>query len=544
MRVFVDGVETSLSDTQMQIAQRIINAVKNKKRILINDPPGAGKTLATIYALAMLDKKALILVPNNPILDSWTKYMISLGERDVKVEKVMSKKFFYCMAEDGIDVKVNAAVPYLPCNSGENVVEKRQCRYYKPPLHQNAAGAVREEMKVVLKYEGALGGVLTIYGDEYDICEYYAQYLNYNGNFIVVMTYDKAIYDLVAGRLPKVDVVVMDEVDVGIQTSEKKVIVSIEMLEKLMKSFIDIDDRELKDLIVSISLHLKSGDVPMEKLVELSKMLKKYGLGQEYMPISANVVKDKRIVDTNKAIFIANFFRQLERVGETVVYISGTPMSDDEIKILFKDSERVLVNKKMKGNYVLTSKPVSVVSGVYFKFPRRYKREVETICSAVENAILRMIDDGIKVVVPIFSYRHIETCTNSKLMELYRENLDRDGKLIYEFNQGKIDVLFSTRVFRGVHFSHREMGIVLIKRPYPDIEDDVVKIKLKTKYGRMGLEISSRSHLYQILGRAATSDRNTIYIYTPDKNVYDMIVNIPFEINLIHDYRFGTVFVK
>jgi hypothetical protein len=517
-------VDVELRRNQERISEVVEKTAREGGRILINEPPGSGKTLGVIYGLAKAGVKALALVPNRPIIAVWERYEVYTDDGEAyRFVGIRSKREFQCPAFEGLP----AWSLHVTCNLEEPVASKMEkCRYYAPPFPGWMSGLR------VLKY----GEYMSIRGERWSVptreavCPYYDQFKAYADGENLVMTYDKFFLEALSGRLPRFDVIVMDEVDVAWQHMFKKLELRTEFLREVMRMLKE-KGQEGSDALINVLadavIALEQGVVP-SNLSELATALRMAArrldmdLGSLgfFDPRNAKVIAKTK----GKAVFLLDNSR-LSDFAKSLIYITGTPMEEDEVKELFR-SERYSYNKRQLGKIVLLNGGDMAVKGIWFKQPKLYKGEVQSFCRRMDEWT-KKLSAAVPTLVPIFSYRHFMACEDvGTPIELFREYMDKDGSLLQKFAGGEVPVVFSSRAIRGIHFDFSRMAIAITKYPFPDVEDDLIRWMLSIRrLGRM-VNIAARSALYQAIGRGFSREENLVYLYSPDKKVYDELGNM------------------
>jgi Rad3-related DNA helicase len=107
-----------------------------------------------------------------------------------------------------------------------------------------------------------------------------------------------------------------------------------------------------------------------------------------------------------------------------------------------------------------------------------------------------------------------------KLKELQRE--DKQGKIVNDFKNGKIDILFSTKVSRGIDFPGEKCNsIIFTKYPNPDVKSAFWKILKQTKpnYYWDFYKDKARRELLQRIYRGLRSKEDHVFLLSPDERV-------------------------
>jgi len=99
---------------------------------------------------------------------------------------------------------------------------------------------------------------------------------------------------------------------------------------------------------------------------------------------------------------------------------------------------------------------------------------------------------------------------------------DKEGLLIKDFKNGKVDILFTTKCSRGVDFPGEECNsIIFTKYPYPHPGEAFWKILKETKkeiYWELYKDKSKRELLQKIY-RGLRFKEDHIYLLSPDIRV-------------------------
>ena len=518
-------VDVELRRNQEQISEVVERTAREGGRILINEPPGSGKTLGVIYGLAKAGVKALALVPNRPIISVWERYEVYTDDGEAyRFVGFRSKREFHCPAFEGLP----AWSLHVTCNLEEPISSKMEkCRYYAPPIPGWMSGLK------ALRY----GEYRSITGDRWTVltreavCPYYDQFKEYADGANLVMTYDKFFLEALSGRLPWFDVIVMDEVDIAWQHMFKKLELRTEFLREIMRMLKEKGQEGSEAIIDALAdavIALEQGVVP-SNLSEIATALRMAARRLDIDLGSLNYFNARNVKvigkSKGKAVFLLDNSR-LSDFARSLIYVTGTPMEEDEVKEIFR-SERYSFNRRQLGKIVLLNGGDMSVRGIWFKQPKLYKGEVQSFCRRMDEWT-KKLSAAMPTLVPIFSYRHFTSCEDAgEPVELFREYLDKDGSMLERFAKGEVPIVFSSRAIRGVHFDFGRMAIALTKYPFPDIEDDLIRWMLSIRrLGRM-VNIAARSALYQAIGRGfGGREDDAVYLYSPDKRVYDELGNM------------------
>jgi Rad3-related DNA helicase len=109
------------------------------------------------------------------------------------------------------------------------------------------------------------------------------------------------------------------------------------------------------------------------------------------------------------------------------------------------------------------------------------------------------------------------------------QDRDKEGKLIDDFKNKEIDILFSTKTSRGVDFPGNECNsIVFTKYPNPNVQEAFWKILNKTKPQHYWAfyKDKARRELLQKIYRGLRFKNDHIYLLSPDLRVLNSFDNI------------------
>jgi len=533
VKVYEGDAEVGLRPWQRKSAEELADAIARGEPVALVEPPGSGKTLAVLVAIAQVLKRgerALVLVPYVSMLGVWTKYTVVRedGTR-LKVVPLVSRAHAMCWYTP----EVRADAPGIPCldrnlSAGEKA---KKCPYYAPPSRFKSASFIQ-----AAEYETADGGRVYANANPRSgrACEYYWQFKEVADADVVVMTYKKLVYEWYAGRVPRARVVVLDELEEFPMQTTLRLDVTEHDLNELAKR-VRTSSLKMVAEIVDVKLSLKHGlcKLAYNELADLWRAAH----GADPLPVPATV----RLCVPGRAVFVREagaeiLTRLVGNCGATIVGVTGTPLGDHDVAVLAGMRNRrvriVSNNRRVLGRFIVHVDGQVPVRGIWFKRPDLYEEHVRQACKKFWEYMNWARSAGLPVFAPVISYRHLEACGVDKTM------IDRRGTHIEEFIEGKRDVLVTARANRGVHFPHRRLAVVIFKRPYPDVADPFVawlrgdiKGELLGGSQRVGprwgerrlVEIWSRATLYHMLGRSTKSDEDTVVVLTPDKLVVETI---------------------
>ncbi|MFW6233179.1 MAG: helicase C-terminal domain-containing protein [Nanoarchaeota archaeon] len=109
-----------------------------------------------------------------------------------------------------------------------------------------------------------------------------------------------------------------------------------------------------------------------------------------------------------------------------------------------------------------------------------------------------------------------------------KQKQDKKGKIIMDFKKGKLDVLFSTKISRGIDFPGEQCNsIIFTKYPNPNVKDSFWKILHKTKPGHYWnfYKDKAKRELLQKVYRGLRSKDDSVFVLSPDSRVLNFFEN-------------------
>jgi hypothetical protein len=535
VRAYEGGREVELRPWQRKSAEELAEAIGSRKHAVLVEPPGSGKTLAVLAALAAAlgrGERAIVAVPYVSMLGVWARYRVVREDgTELRVVPLVSRAHAMCWYTP----EVRADNPAIPCldrklSQGEKA---RKCPFYAPPSPFRHGGS--GPFITVAEYDTASGGKLYVNVNRHSgkACEFYWQFREVAEADVVVMTYKKLVYEWCAGRLPLASVVVLDELEVFPLQTMLRLDVTESTLNELARG-VRTTSLKMVAEIVDVKLAMRHGICKLGygELADFWRAVH----GGDPLPDRPTV----RLCAPGRVVFVremgADILARLAGGRAVVVGVTGTPLDDrDAARLLLMRSQPPRIvsnNRRVLGRYIVHVDGQIPVRGIWFKRPELYDDQVRQVCRKFREYIEWARRVGLPVFVPLIAYRHLDACG------IDRSAVDRRGAHIEEFIEGKRDVLITARANRGVHFPHSRLATVILKRPYPDVEDLVIawlrgdvagELADKGRHarprwgGREFIEVHARATLFHMLGRSTKSDSDVVVVLTPDARVIEEI---------------------
>ena len=435
------------------------------------------------------------------------------------------------------------------------------CPYWMP--------IIPSEMKVKNEWEkkeyASVGGKHTLYFRK-DGCPYYEQFKAYTNADVIIFNGDQYILETALGRKPLTDVEIIDECDEFLdnfalegtinltrlgnelngamvsEDSQRKLVDSLseDVLDIINESLnhskeqdniIELDKTRVKNLIQGLvkndMYEIMSDESYLEHCIEIAR--KFYDVTQDAY---VNFYKDKNKNDIFVKLVTINLDKLLSSLIEknkTFVFMSGTLHSERVLKEIFGLQHFKIIDAETFNQGTIKKLKTGLEQD--FKFDNFSKERVSR--EQYLRALDKCIEIGkIPIVVHVNAFQDLPTdleiekyrlsnlISSSDLME--QQNKDREGKMVRDFKEGKIKILFTTRCNRGIDFPFETCNsVVITKFPYPNTQSLFWKILKKNKPNIFWDFYKDKAHreLLQRVYRSVRAVNDHVFLLSPDIRV-------------------------
>jgi len=486
-------------------------------------------------------------VPTKVLEDQYAKdygggrFKVVLNGRAVRFCTIMGRSNFRCPYMD-----VSAANSNLPCTvpltwrSPSGRIEKlrridiaRRCEYWTPNVSSLYLETYEKELKDIVKivsYE-AVSGTRHIIMRNGGLCPYYAQFLAYAHNVIIMM--NSAIWEVetLSGRKPKVAIEVIDEADAWLDSLSMERVLSVHTIERLIERYADTDEvlaKKLDEMLVDLTNLISKYDGYMGEITdEWIKFIGKYSSVFDEIHREASIstllgfdAEAWMVVDTARMkvrFFIpdlkAVFQRFRSRSADKLLLMSATFQSKDILEdvfgiddIYFVDGETkfpgtVYLRRTGKEDYVNYEKWKDE------KFRQKYYECLSEILQKAKRPLL----------VHVHSKKYLP---EDKLTE------DLKNRAIFE---NDFDEAWSTIAKRGLDLpGDKCRAICILKHPFGDLSDGMlqaIRLKLGDQVFFRYYRDRAQRELIQQVGRAVRSEDDWVEVWSPDLTVHNVLMS-------------------
>jgi len=435
------------------------------------------------------------------------------------------------------------------------------CPYWSPILNSE----MKVKMECNKKNYKSVAGEHTLYLRK-DGCPYYEQFSAYADSDVIIFNGEQYILETSLGRKPLTDVEIIDECDefldnfalegtinlTRLKTEIESAIVSEDSQRKLVEGLsedllesvdesrkhLEVQDNVLelekskvsnliKGLVKSDVFEIMSDESYLEHCVEIAR--KFYDVMEDSF---VNFYKDKLKGDIYAKLVTINLDKLLGSLVEknkAFVFMSGTLHTEKVLQEIFglKDFKIIDAETFNQG----TIKRIKSNLEQDFKFENFQNQRVS------REQYLKALDKSVEVskiptVVHVSAFADLPNefelesfklknlISSQQLME--QQKMDREGKLVKDFKEGKVKILFTTRCNRGIDFPFETCNsVVITKFPYPNTQSLFWKILKKNKPDIFWEFYRDKAHreLLQRIYRSVRAPTDSVFLLSPDIRV-------------------------
>lgn len=438
------------------------------------------------------------------------------------------------------------------------------CPYWSPILIDEFD--IKLDNAVKKKYKG-LNNLNFIYYERQPGCRFYEQFKAYVESDVIVFNSLKYLLESVLSRKPETEIEIIDECDEFLDNFSDQRNLNLDRLQNSL-GLIPFDEEYEKDVseMIEILKHIKK-DARVQKAVKIEEIipLKETGiydlfrilLGSdkifEYADEESYVFDAEETARMFKGFFedtyvifykaedslrasivtinLSKRFKDLADKNKFLVLMSGTLHSKKVLNEIFGINEFKLIEAETEQPGKIIVKKTGMEKDCkysnfsngnhsrekYFGVLNKCVELAKKPCVVHVNAFADLPSEK---EIKKFDLKNL--IAREKLIEI--QNEDKSGKLVEDFKKGKYEVLFSTRVTRGIDFPGGQCNsIVFSKYPNPNIKDAFWRILNKTNpnYYWDFYKDKARRELLQKVYRGLRFKDDKVEVWSPDLRVVE-----------------------
>lgn len=422
------------------------------------------------------------------------------------------------------------------------------------------------------KYMGLNNTEFTIYQRKSG-CPFYEQFNSFIDAEVIVFNSMKYKLETVMNRKPLTEVEIIDECDEFLDSFSNQKTISLERMQSSLLQLardteeFDSEIREMFDIVRHLRNNPRIGEsvnsgeiIPLKEtgLYDLFRIFWKepkslkniddenYLFHVDETAKTFRGMSDETYVIARKrdnvlffdiiSVNLAKRLQELVGKNKVLVLMSGTIHSEKVLKEIFgiQNFSTLIAEDKWQGKIHVKRtgleknfKYSNFSSGENSRedYLRALDNCVEIATTPVLVHITAFIDMPLEKEIERYKLKNL--ISREKLRE--EQNNDKQGELIREFKMGKKNVLFSTRVSRGIDFPGSECrSIIFTKYPNPNVQDPFWKILNQTKPQHYWdfYKDKARRELIQKVYRGLRSKDDWVEVWSPDTRVLDFFEEI------------------
>ena len=440
------------------------------------------------------------------------------------------------------------------------------CPYWSPVLPEKYELKDFGENKK-RKYEG-LKGIKFIFHQGKPGCKFYEQFNSYIDADVIVFNSWKYKFESIMERKPLTEAEIIDEGDEFLDSFANQRSLNIDRVQNSLLRLNEKDSelaklkKELSEIIREIkkderiSNAVYSDDIIPLKETGIYDLLNIVadrrelldGIDEESYLSQINETgrmfdefydetfvtfekKENNLIASLVTTNLEKRFNELVEKNKIIIFMSGTIHSEKVLKEIFglRDFKQIDAEKEQQGSikivrtgFEMDCKYANFSSN---RFSRKdYLKALSKCLEIAEKPVLvhvnAFIDLPSEDELKEFEIKNL--ISKEKLKDF--QSGDKEGIVIRDFKEGKIDVLFTTKCARGIDFPGDECkSIVFTKYPNPNVQDAFWKILMKTKPQQYWdfYKDKARRELLQKVYRGLRFKEDKINLLSPDSRVLD-----------------------
>jgi len=444
------------------------------------------------------------------------------------------------------------------------------CPYWSPVLPEKYEAKQFQDLKKK-SYIG-LNEIKFNFYERKPGCKFYEQFNSYIDSDVIVFNSLKYKLETLLNRKPQTEVEIIDECDEFLDSFSNNRVINVDRLQNsvlflagitketddFMKELIEITKKIKRD--EKIRKAVESGEILELKetpVYDLLKILLKspeviYSLEDENYILNVwetarnfdgffdetHLIfekKDNNLLINAVTTNLAKRFQDMINKNKHFVLMSGTIHSEEVLKNIFglKDFKIVEAetNPPGKVDIIRTGMEFNCKYSNFQNGKADRKKYLLALNKCIQTSkkpsLVHINSFGdLPTQQEIEQYKTEALISREKLREM-QEN-DKEGRIMEDFKKKKMDVLFSTKVARGIDFPGEECNsIIFTKYPNPDVKDAFWRILMKTKpkhYWEFYKDKAKRE-LLQKLYRGLRFKGDHVYLLSPDLRVLEQFEN-------------------
>ncbi len=472
-------------------------------------------------------------------------------------------------------LRENKYIDYTQLNDIKNVKRVSVasiCPYWSPvfPSKYEFKGPIFSKAKKHMYY--GLEKNEFIFYERKEGCKFYEQFHSFIESDVIIFNALKYKLESAMNRKPFTEVEIIDECDDFLDSFANQKNINLDRLQNSLIHFIGKSESTEKEIteLLEIIKHIKKDQtisdalfakeiIPLKKtgvydllkiisssisifeeaddesyLFEINEIARTFEgfMNETYLTLEK---RDKNLIVNLVTINLAKKLKEIIEKNKTLVLMSGTLHSKEVLKNIFGLDKFKFIEAEIQQQGNIKIRKTSLEKDFkYSNFSNgNFSRQdyllalnkcveiAKRPCLVHVNAFKDLPDKE-----ELKEYNLKNLISREELKEIQLNDLE--GEIVSRFKSGNIDVLFSTRVSRGIDFPGEECNSILFtKYPNPNVQDAFWKILYRTKpYHYWAFyKDKARRELWQKVYRGLRFKEDKVEVLSPDLRVLDAFEN-------------------
>lgn len=440
------------------------------------------------------------------------------------------------------------------------------CPYWSPVFPDEYDIKILEE-KYKKTYKGLRGKNFAFYQRK-EGCPYYNQFNSYIDSDVIVFNSMKYILESALNRKPSTEAEIVDECDEFLDSFSNSRSINIDRLINSIGNIHATDEESYTKMseVKEILEHMKR-DEKVRNLVQNRDIisLKETGIYDLFKIFLENYEfiteadeesyvhdvektarmfedfmdesyltfnkKDENLIANIVTTNLSKRFKEMVDKNKTIILMSGTLHSPEVLKEIFGIEKFKVIKAENKAPGKIIIKKTGLEKDCKYSNFSNNNHSRENYLKALNMAIDKAKRPTLIHVNSFQDLPYEDEITKYNLNSLIsaeklrnEQNNDKDGKILSEFKEGRINVLFSTRASRGVDFPGEQCNsIIFTKYPNPNVQDAFWKILSKTRPNHYWnfYKDKAKRELLQKIYRGLRHKDDVVELWSPDLRVIE-----------------------
>lgn len=439
------------------------------------------------------------------------------------------------------------------------------CPYWSPVISEEYDLKIFDDAKQ-RKYAG-LNNTKFIFYQRKEGCKFYEQFNSFIDADVLIFNSLKYKLESAMNRKPATEVEIIDECDEFLDSFSNQSTININRLQNAMnyvfpeeasektieelnelikeikkdrkieeaiynKTILSLKETKIHDLlkIFMNNPELISGideESYLHEIWEITRMFDEF-LDETYLTFHKH--ENNLIVDL-VVINLAKKFREMIEKNKVIVLMSGTIHSDNVLKNIFGLEKYVIIDAEVQQQGSIEIVRTGLEMDCKYENFSNGRNTREKYLNALSVCVEKAKKPALVHINSFYDlpseeetkeFKIDNLMSREKLKELQKE--DKQGEAAKDFKKGKIKILFSTKVSRGMDFPGEKCNsIIFTKYPNPDVQSAFWKILKKTKpaYYWDFYKDKAKRELLQRIYRGLRFKEDHVYLLSPDTRVLE-----------------------